>query len=83
MPQSLHYYIITILRLGNRTHRRIYIYISLPLFPTDATPSDERYSLIGLVCQNIYNVWLSIIKLSTITGALVHSLVRQSSRIRR
>ena len=65
MPQSLHYPIITILLLGSRAHQRRYIYNSLPLFrrtlllPTGAIP------LTALVRQNIYNVWLSLINLST------------------
>ena len=68
MPQSLHYPIITILLLGSRAHQRRCIYNSLPLFrrtlllPTGAIP------LTDLVRQNIYNVWLSLINLSTVTG---------------
>ena len=68
MPQSLHYPIITILLLGSRAHQRRCIYNSLPLFrrtlllPTGAIP------LTALVRQNIYNVWLSLINLSTVTG---------------
>jgi hypothetical protein len=68
MPQSLHYSIITILLLGNRTHQRIYIYNSLPLFRRTLLPPTGAIPLTGLVRQNIYNVWLSIIKPSTVTG---------------
>jgi hypothetical protein len=68
MPQSLHYSIITILLLGNRTHRRIYIYMSLPLFRRALLPPTGTIPLTGLVRQDIYNVWLSVINLSTITG---------------
>ena len=83
MPQSLHYFIITILLLGNRTHRRIYIYMSLPLFRRALLPPTGAIPLTGLVRQNIYNVWLSVINLSTITGLpLARSLVRPSSRIK-
>ena len=82
MPQSLHYFIITILLLGNRTHRRIYIYMSLPLFRRALLPPTGAIPLTGLVRQDIYNVWLSVINLSTITGLpLARSLVRPSSRI--
>ena len=63
-----HYFIITILLLGNRTHQRIYIYNSLPLFRRTLLPPTGAIPLTGLVRQNIYNVWLSLINLSTVTG---------------
>jgi hypothetical protein len=83
MPQSLHYSIITILLLRNRAHQRTYIQTTLHPLPTVRT-TYRITPLTGLVCLNIYNVWVSVINLSTITGLpLARSLVRPSSRIRK